>query len=729
MRWNKILRFAIAVFVVGFAAWLVVSFRRGHTRAADVANLKRSDPNAVVEGHAGEDIRLNNGKVAFRIKFDQQLTYEDGRNKFRGHVHVELPDRNGRSVTIDTQEADITSPPGKQIGTGVFSGGVKLTTSDGITVSSATASYDDPTQMTTIPGPLTFTKGRMSGSAVGGTYDQTRAVLWLLADAKIDVAPDKDGSGAMHVTSSQAGMARLEHYMKFTGGVKMDGEGHLSEADQSTAFLTDDDAKITRMELRGNSRMTAKPGGSGPQSMRARDIDLAYAADGRTLQSAHLVEGAVVRLPGDTGKQGPEISAKGIDVALAPDGATVTNLTANDTVQFDLPANGDVPARRIHAAMLLATGAPPAAGQPGGIRTATFGGNVEYRESRAAKGKVTAIDRTAKSDKLEIHTKPGFGDLERADFHTNVHFTNAPQTVADAPTAVYDILKDRLDLSPDPGDTGKGPHVTDGRLAIDAKNIQMGLTSQKMTADTNIRSVMTPSSTPGDGQAVKVPSMLDQNRPVYVKSNRLDYDSDASLATYTGSSRLWQESDDGAVILADTIVLDDKTGNLHATTNVVTQMTMTRAGAPDAPKPTQKPEQTITKATEMLYEDAKHRSTYTGGVHMNGPEGDVTSDKLVLFFTEQGGQLEHAEADGNVVSTQIARRAFGTHLVYLAKDDTYTMTGAPATVYDDTPPNCKVTKAPTVAYRQNAGTGSASGDGTFGQKSVRVECGTGPGSH
>ena len=54
----------------------------------------------------------------------------------------------------------MTVPPGKEIGTAVFTGGVKLTTSDGIVVSAATASYDDDEQMTTIPGPLTFKQGR-----------------------------------------------------------------------------------------------------------------------------------------------------------------------------------------------------------------------------------------------------------------------------------------------------------------------------------------------------------------------------------------------------------------------------------------------------------------------------------------------------------------------------------------------------------------------------------------
>jgi lipopolysaccharide export system protein LptA len=730
MRWQNILRWAIAAFVVVFAVIVGVSMKHARRKTTDAPEVKKIDANALVQTIGKAIISQSRiGKPDWSIESGNSVSYEDGRSKFGGGVKVTIPDRDGRTVLIEARDAEVTVPPGKMIGIGAFTGGVKMTTSDGITVQAATARYDDATQMTTIPGPMTFSKGRMTGSGNGATYDQAREVLWILQNAKVDAAPDDQGSGAIHVTAVQGGMARREHYMKFLGTVHFDGEGHVIEADESTAYLTPDDARVTRMELRNNSRIVSKPGTGGPQDMRARDIDLTYAADGRTLQTAHLVENAAVKLPGDQGKPGKQIAAKGIDVALAPDGVTVTNLTAAENVVVDLPADGEIPGRRIRSAILVATGAPPAGGQPGGIRNASFGAGVDYREHRDARGKLPLIDRTAKSDKLDIQTKPGFGDLERADFHHNVHFTDGPNTVADAPTAVYDIGQDRLDLTPGAGDAGKGPHVTDGRVATDARNIQMALSAQKMKADTNVRSVIIQQQGKTAADTVKVPSMLKQDRPVYVKSNRLDYDSDSSLATYEGNSHLWQDGEDGATINGDKIIVDDKTGNLHAITNVVTNTFMKQADQPDKPKTQEKQQPTVTKADEMLYVDDKHRATYTGTVHMNGPDGDLTSDKLDLYFAEQGGDLERAEAEGDVVSKQINRRAFGKHLSYTATDDIYTMTGAPALVYDDTPPNCKVTKAPTVQFGKDAGTGSASGNGTFGQKSEAVQCGSGPGLH
>jgi LPS export ABC transporter protein LptC len=763
MNWRKRLRLGIAVFVVVFAAIVGLSLKKGRVRATPPP-VPQIDHGPVIQSKGPTDFELRKeGKVTFQIKSGNQRSYADGRSIFGGGVTVVLPDRGGRRVTVESQEAEVTQPPGKEIGIAVFTGGVKLVTSDGVTITSATATYNNDEQIARIPGPLTFTKGRMTGTGVGATFDQARNVLWLLDQAKVDVAADKKGGGAIHVTSKAAGMARLEHYMKFTGGAHLDGEGRIIDADEATAFLTEDDERMTRMELRGNARITGKPGGSGPQDMRARDIDLAYAENGRTLQSAHMIDNAAVQLPGEKGSPGRRIAGKAIDVALAPDGATVTSLTANENVQVDLPPDGDNPSRRIRAASLMATGAPPApGGGAGGIQAATFLGDVEYRESRAARAKLAAIDRTAKSKRLDIKTKPGFGDLEQADFHSNVHFTDGTRTTADAPMAVYSIGKDRLDLSPGSGDTGPEPHVSDGRISVNARGIQMTLGTQAMKADTRVRSVMIPQSgktaaTPAvpapkgtagtaagsapapsgqppaksdSGEVVKLPSMLKQDQPVTVSSNRLDYDGAKSVATYEGNARLWQ---DDTVIQADKIVLEDNTGNLHATTKVVTVMTLTTPDdkeSKDPKKDAKKPdvEPTHTTADELLYEDGKHRATYTGNTHMSGPSGDLTADRLELYLAEQGGQLERAEADGNVVSRQEARRAYGKHLTYIAKDDIYTMTGSPVKLYDDAAPTCKVSEGAIARFHRTGNTMDVSGSDTIPHKSANIPCGS-SGSH
>lgn len=723
-HWQKRLRYAIAVFVVAFAAIVVVSVLRGRPEAtAPDATPKPPGDAVLYTPQGGTYTGYKDGKPTYSIKFGNQATYPDNRSKFGGGVTVVLPEQDGRQVTIQAQDAEVTTPPGRDIGTAVFGGGVSMVTSDGLTVKAATATYADADKITRIPGPLTFAKGRMTGSGVGATYDQARNVLWILEQAKVDVTPDEKGAGEIHVTAKTAGMARGDHYMKFIGAAHLEGEGRVIDADEATAHLTEDDARITRMELRGNSSIRGKPDASGPQDMRAKDIDLGYAEDGRTLQTAHLAENASVQLAGDKGAAGRRIAGRTIDIAMAPDGSTVTNLTATESVQVDLPAAGETPVRRIRAAKLVATGA----GQGGGIQAATFTGGVEFRETRAARGTVAAIERTARSDRLDAATKPGFGDLEQATFHNNVHFTDGTQTTAFAPMAVYAIAQDRLDLTPGQGHTGKGPHVSDGRVSVEAVRIQMTLGAQRIKAETKVRTVMISQSKPKPGaSAVKMPSMLAQDQPVNVMSNRLDYDSANSVAIYEGNARLWQDPD--TEIRGDRLVLEDKTGNLRATTKVITTMMLTLAGdtTPDAQK--KKNEPTNITADELLYEDGKRQASYTGSAHMSGPGGDVTAHRIELFLAEKGGQLERAEADGDVVSRQEGRRAYGRHLTYLAKTDEYTMTGTPVKIYEDTPPDCKLSEGATATFKRTGNTMAMSGTPAAPHKSTSVPCGSGPGS-
>jgi lipopolysaccharide export system protein LptA len=212
---------------------------------------------------------------------------------------------------------------------------------------------------------------------------------------------------------------------------------------------------------------------------------------------------------------------------------------------------------------------------------------------------------------------------------------------------------------------------------------------------------------------VKVPSLLKQTEPVNVRSNRLDYDGASSLATYEGNATLWQ---DDTTIKADKIVVEDKTGNLRAVSHVLTTMTLTEPDDKKTPGPKAAPDPTTTVADEMLYEDAKNRATYTGHAHMSGPSGDVTGDKIELFLAAEGGQLERAEADGNVVSREGNRRAYGRHLTYMAKDALYTMTGTPVKIYEQTPTNCRITEGTTLVFDRTLSTTTARGNDSAGQR-------------
>jgi lipopolysaccharide export system protein LptA len=726
MTWQKKARVAIGAFVIVFVAMVVVAMRDRKNVPPAGAIPERKDPKAVVENPTGGEYRsLKEGRVAFVVKFGSQFMYPDGRTKFGNGFEI-TSERNGRTFIVNSREAVIVQK-GADLQSAVFTGAVKLT-SAGLEVTGEEATYDEAEGIVKVPGAVAFQRGRMKGTGVGATYDRNREVLWLLDKAHITVAPDEKGQGALEATSGAAGMAQREHYLRLTGRGQITAEGRVIAADEIKILLTDDDERIEVMELRGASSISGGAGAAATQAMSARDIDLTYAADGRTLQHAKLLENSVVQLPGGSGSAGCRIAGRTIDMAVGPDGNTVTGLDATENVQVDLPAEGDLPAKRIRSATLTARGAAGA-----GLQNATFGGKVDYRESRAARRDAAAVERVARSLTLHVATKPGFGAVEQADFHGNVHFTDGPQVAADAQRALYHVQTDQIDLSSS-GDPGPiTPRVSDGRVTVEARTIEFILGTRKLKADTKVRSSMLPSRKKGTGTTAadsaaapatgaeqgRLPSLLKQEEAVTVTSNRLEYDGLAGRALYTGIARLWQGD---TTIRGDAITVDDKTGNLEATGTVHTDMTLDQV---DEKTGVRKPTQTKGDSDAFVYDDTKRLATYTGKAHLVGPVGDVAAEKLELFLKPGSNELERAEgygANGTVIVKEEGRTTVGARLTYTAKAETYHMTGTPVRVLETAPPDCSEHLGTVVTFVRSVDTVSMAGDGVFPAVVNKIAC-------
>jgi lipopolysaccharide transport protein LptA len=707
MSWQKKARFAIAAFVIVFIAIVVVALRQRKAPPGSAAVPERRDKDCILENtQSGEVKQSKDGKIVFAMKFGAQCSYPDGRTRLGNGVEI-TSTRNGKPFTVVSREAEVVQA-GEDLKTAHYIGAVKLT-SEGTEVTTDDATYDHQAGSLKAPGPVAFKRGRMQGTGVGATYDFNREVLWLLAQPHVKVSADEKGQGAIDATAESIGLAKAEHYLKLTRSAHITAEGRVIDADEIMILLTEDDQRVQVLQLRNNSRITGSDDG-GPQSMTARDIDLTYAEDGRTLQHSHLVENAVVQLPGEGNGAGKRVAGNTIDMAMSPDGKTLTNLNAMENVQVDIPAEGDSPAKRIRSATLNAIGAPGT-----GLQNATFGGNVDYRETRAARGDLPAIDRQARAVTLVLATKPGFGALEQADFHGNVHFTDGAEVVADATRGLYHVDKDQIDLSPsqDPGPSA--PRVSDGRVTVEARGIEFSIGSRKLKADTKVRTSMLPQkgskpgpdrgqtgSKPGSNQGqtpeTRMPSLLQQDQPVTVTSNRLDYDGLAGHAVYVGNSRLWQ----GATkVNADTIVVDDKTGNLEARVNVHTEMMMDDV---DPKTNVRKTTKSTGESETFAYDDDKRLATYTTKAHLIGSEGDLAAEKLELFLKKDVNELERMEgygANGAVVVKESGRIATGARVTYLASDQTYHMTGAPVEAIEMSAPNdCKKSVGATLTFQR-----------------------------
>jgi lipopolysaccharide export system protein LptA len=704
MRWQRIARLAIAVFVLVFALVVVLALRGGRTPDAP-ATSPRTDEQAIAQTSGGLDYRrhTDDGKLAFALSGNAQVTYQDGRTRITGDPTLTVPDRGGRTVKISGEEMHIETPPDKlaELKHAVIRRNVRLEASDGLVVTAdprSDATYSEQEGLLKVPGHVQFARGRMKGSGVGATYHRDRDELQLLSQVRITIAPDEKGQGAAEATADAATFSRGAHSTHLAGSARIVGDARTLAADEIRIWTTEDDKQIERVELRGNSRITGGQGSAAPTDMAAADIDLTYGPDGRSLERARLMEHASVDLPGHAGAAGRKISAKTIDINMAPDGATVTALHAAQNVVVELPAEGNTPARRIESAELTSAGEAGA-----GLQRATFGGRVVYRETRGAADGRAAAERSARSERLVLQTEPGFGAIQQADFRGNVRFVEVEgdrRTTADAARAVYKVTEDGVDLSRAEGEAGPEPRVDDGRVSVTARTISMGLTSRRLTAATEVRSsVQGRGKGAKDAAGAKLPSMLEDDEPVLVTADRLEYDGAASTALYTGTARMWQGQ---TSIEGESILLNDATGNLTGKGKVRTVMFFDDT---DPKTKTKSLARTTGTADTLVYQEDKRLATYTGAgkeqANINGPQGDVTADVIHLFLERDANEIERAEADGTVTVQEGHRRATGAHLTYTGADDTYVMTGKPVEVDEITPPQCRKTRGATLTFQRS----------------------------
>jgi lipopolysaccharide export system protein LptA len=222
------------------------------------------------------------------------------------------------------------------------------------------------------------------------------------------------------------------------------------------------------------------------------------------------------------------------------------------------------------------------------------------------------------------------------------------------------------------------PHVQTDQIGVDAPHIEVALAGPTLHATGNVKSVLEPPKKSAGNPETKLPSMLKQDQPVRVTAATLQYDSAMSKATYDGSAQLWQAD---TSVKADSIVIDSKTGDLTGTGSVVTTTML------DQTDENKKKERVRTMGTskEFHYEDELRRGTYTGDVHLNGPQGDVVAAKFELYLKPSGDELERAEgydSANTLTLREQGRKTTGTHLTYTSADEIYVVTGLPVTIID-----------------------------------------------
>lgn len=654
---------------LGFFALVLIGIvlfnMRERAQPAPTPQLARIDPKATIETRGGDVVQLKGAKQDIRIEFSGQVTYDDGQSKLLG-VKAFIDNRSGRNFTITGKEGKI----GNEQSSIDIVGDVVLETSDGLTAKANEAHYLKSEGIVRAPGPVEFKRGRMSGTGVGFTYDEQRDTLWLLDQAVVHFAAQGELS-EMHVNTGAFGFARAERYMRFERGVTLVRQGQTIRSDDGTAHLLADRDEPDLIVLKGNSSIVGGTGTGSLQNMRGRDMNLDYAEDGRTLQQVVLAGGSAIVLANRDGSLGQTLNGEFIDVTLAADGA-VTALNARERARVALPASGDTPARTVSSPTLTGTGA---AGQ--GLTGMHFDGGVDFREAASK----TSQPRTARARVLDLRLAPATGILEEARFNGQFRFEEGA-TVAASAQARYDVTKGHLALAGAEGNAP--PQLEDERLVIKSTSIDVTLSPRKVDADGNVRSEMRPAK----GDASRGPSLLKSSEAAMVASEKLSFDEATGRGVYTGQARLFQGD---TSIYADTIMMDDKKGDLNASGKVRTQLLL--EPDPNAP-PQQKQGTTLARSDEFAYEEATRRAIYTKSAQMDGPEGNMRGDRIQLSLAPKENALKQIDAEGTVKVIVDSREATGVKLTYDPAKAQYVMVGIPVVMLE----NCRETKGKTLTF-------------------------------
>jgi lipopolysaccharide transport protein LptA/LPS export ABC transporter protein LptC len=656
----------IAISVIGVVAYTM----RPRETVAPQAPPARSSPDSVVEIEKCDAVQLQGERQNIRVQCERQTINKDNETTLHG-VTISVENRGGRNYVVTGKEAFV----GKQNSSFDVRGAVTLKTSDGLEAKSEQATYVDAEKIVRVPGAVTFTRGRMSGSGVGLTYDEPRDTMWILDKADVKFAAE-GSQGAMAFTSGAFGYARRDRFMRFEKTMHMEREGQIIDAENALVNLFPDRDEPDRIELRNGARVTGSGNSSALKSMSARDINLKYGDDGRTLQNAVMAGNSELQVASKGSSAAQKLAGEFIDIGMEPDGS-VRSLASRDRVTVTLPATKDTPARTIHSTAMTADG------NAQGLRNMKFTEGVEYREPgpKGQGGKV------ARAKTLDATLDPASGALQDAHFNSGVDFTDAPLH-ATSSDARYNVAKGTLSLSGSQPD----PHLDSESVAIDAASIDVTLDPRSMTAKGNVRStLLAEKKSAARGAETKRPALLKDDQPVQILAESLTYDEAKHRADYTGKITPVALIQGDTTIRANTLTVDESKGELIANGKVITNLVIANKNA----EPGAKTKATVARAETFTYSDDTRLATYTTTAQLDGAQGNLSASKLELQLAKGENTLEKLDANGAVIAIVDSRTVTGVRLTYSPADEQYIVVGTPVKMTDA---ECKETSGKTLTF-------------------------------
>jgi len=454
-----------------------------------------------------------------------------------------------------------------------------------------------------------------------------------------------------------------------------------TRSDHAEMFLSGNRNQITTAILTGNVQLTTE--GAQPAEAYAGRATLNFGAN-QILKTVHAEDN--VRLYQQ--RQGTSTGAAAPASALSSGGPQNVEMTA--PVMDFVVKNGRLLESAVTAGPPRIVITQPATKQTTVVTadrfTATFTANnrlsLLHGEPNAKVVGTTPgqPDRVSTSPVLDVFFQPQ-GGISTIIQSGGLYYVSGTQK-AWAQKGTYTDADQLLVL------TGS-PRIVDGGMTTTAQTIRFNRATGDAFADGNVKSTYSDLKAQPDG------GMLASSDPIHVVSHSMTAHRSSSIAIYTGSARLWQDSN---VVEAPTLQFDRNNRSLVADSSptqpvrtVLVQIDKNGNATPVA-----------TTSTDLTYNDPERKAFLTGKVTTKGADATMTAQQMTIFLVahraaesaaaktapsatsslENLGQVEKIIAEKDVVVTEPSRRATGDRLVYTSADDKYVLTGGSPSIFD-----------------------------------------------
>jgi lipopolysaccharide export system protein LptA len=658
---------------------------------------------SIIEGY--KYIKTENGRETLRLLAAKDIAYEDGRHELEKVDLTAFGVEKGRSVRIVADRGSYLRDQSQV----TFTGNVKVTSSDGLEVTTQSLKYEQQSEVASTDQAVRFRHGEISGSSVGAVLRAKERQLILSKDPRVvstNPDPNKKGGAPVEIRGGSANYVEKDGVLRFEGNVTVTQGERFARADQITGVINVQTKMLERIEMRGNSYLKSQEKGRASEA-QSRDMDFHF-DEAQQLKAASANGAARAR---SLEKDSPsEIAAERVEIAYKPNekssdiqsvttqGRTVMRLEAVEGATNQIGSSDRVIEADSVQAFFREDGKNLARAEASGNAVLTITPrkvtpDTEKKQLRAAKFsaefyetgnalKIFIADGNAIAEFEPMHESKGRRRLKKsltgkrltANFRQqtqdaadltvegDARFTDGERT-ATAARGIYTAQNRVVAMR------GK-PQLWDSSSRANAEEIDANLDTDESELRGRVRTTYFSRETTGGSAPFK-----NRKAPVTIASDRAVVKHREGAARYIGNVRAWQDDD---FIRADNLELDKGERTMTAWGNA-------QSAFYDFEREVEKGRKQVVPvfaaADRIVYADLNRTAHYEGSVKIRQGTDRIDAAAADAVMDEEH-RLVSLTASKDVVMTQPFRRATGDRVVYTAATDTAVLTGNLAIVED-----------------------------------------------